>query len=86
MAMSFQRREVLNLGSAVALAGAALAGGMGPAAAASESLLPAGASALMQLSKRLEQAPRRRDFKSVPINSGFAVGLGRGSAFGGLDL
>lgn len=67
MAMSFQRREVLSLGYGVALAGVALTGGTEPAAAASEALLSAGATALMQLSKRLEQAPRRRDFKSVPM-------------------
>jgi hypothetical protein len=69
MAMSFQRREVLNLGYGAALVGAALAGTTEPAAAAasSESLLPPGAGALMQLSKRLEQTPRRRDFKSVPM-------------------
>lgn len=36
-------------------------------AADASSLLPAGASNLAQLVKRLEQAPRRRDFKTVPM-------------------
>ena len=42
--------------------------GIKPAAAAIESaLMPPGATHLDALKKRLAQAPRRRDFKTVPM-------------------
>ena len=59
------RRAILRAGLVAAAGAAALA--TRPAAAAEASLLPQGAGALEELAKRLAAAPRRRDFKSVPM-------------------
>jgi hypothetical protein len=57
---------MMGLGIAAGAAGfAALHGGV--ASAAEASLLPAGATSLEQLAARLSRAPRRRDFKTVPM-------------------
>lgn len=59
--------QTLGMGLA-ATASATAALGSAPAAAATEpDLMPVGATHLRDLLKRLEQAPRRRDFKTVPM-------------------
>ena len=58
------RRSVL-LSAGVLAAAAAL--GARPGTAAETSLLPDGAGTLRELTMRLAQAPRRRDFKTVPM-------------------
>ncbi len=59
------RRAILLAGLAAAAGAATLA--TRPAQAAEASLLPHGAGALRDLAARLAAAPRRRDFKSVPM-------------------
>ena len=61
-----QRRTILRAGLAAA-AGVAAYATRGAAAAAEGSLIPEGASTLRDLTERLARAPRRRDFKSVPM-------------------
>jgi hypothetical protein len=63
------RRSVLRTVALTVTAGAiGLASAAKPAAAAAKSALtPAGATHLNALMKRLAQAPRRRDFKTVPM-------------------
>jgi hypothetical protein len=60
-----RRKALLGVGS-VALGATALAAGSGCAATA-ESIIPQGAGALSALAERLQKAPRRRDFKTVPM-------------------
>ena len=70
MSMDQDRRHALrSLGVAFAAAGATLATGSQAEAAATAGapLLDSGASSLASLMKRLEKAPRRRDFKTVPM-------------------
>jgi hypothetical protein len=61
------RRTVLQSFGAAVTAG--VVGAWLPAASAEETknLLPAGATALAELTKRLAKAPRRRSFKTVPM-------------------
>ena len=60
-----RRRALINTGLAFAAGAATLAA---PAAQAKqESMLPAGAKTLRDLTARLAKAPRRRDFKTVPM-------------------
>ena len=63
------RRSVLRTVALTVTAGAiGLASAAKPAAAGAKSALtPAGAAHLDALMKRLAQAPRRRDFKTVPM-------------------
>src|ERR1700730_5041169 len=66
MSVDTGRRNALLGFSSVALGVAALA--PGPAHAASgSSVVPQGAHALPELMERLRKAPRRRDFKTVPM-------------------
>jgi intracellular sulfur oxidation DsrE/DsrF family protein len=66
MAVDIGRRDALCGFSSIALGVAALAAG--PAhAEAGGSLVPQGAQALPELMERLRKAPRRRDFKTVPM-------------------
>src|SRR6202040_3095296 len=63
-----RRSALLGFG----LAGVALAAGSSDTARAQEdhagpSLIPAGARELQDLSERLARAPRRRDFRTVPM-------------------
>ncbi len=58
-----RRRALINAGLALAAGGAAIA----HADAAESELLPAGAQTLRDLTDRLAKAPRRRDFKTVPM-------------------
>ncbi|HLH77019.1 MAG TPA: hypothetical protein VKV28_09470 [Candidatus Binataceae bacterium] len=69
MSVVGQRRELLkSLGIAVAASVVGLTAGHEKAqAAGAPALLPHGATSLRELSIRLERAPRRRDFKSVPM-------------------
>jgi hypothetical protein len=60
-----RRNALLGFGS-VALGVAVLAAGSAPARAGS-SVIPEGAHALPQLMERLRKAPRRRDFKTMPM-------------------
>jgi intracellular sulfur oxidation DsrE/DsrF family protein len=62
----FQRRQALHLGLGAAAIGAAFAGA---ASAKTEetTLIPPGATALRELMERLTHAPRRRDYKTVPM-------------------
>jgi intracellular sulfur oxidation DsrE/DsrF family protein len=61
------RRDVLRT-SALVVAAVGLSAGTKPAAAAAEpALTPPGATNLDALKKRLAQASRRRDFKTVPM-------------------
>ena len=61
------RRSAL-MGFGLATAGLALSGGANAVAATSSTdLLPAGAGQLKSLSARLAAAPRRRDFRTVPM-------------------
>lgn len=59
------RRAILRAGMLAAAGAAALA--TRSAQAAESSLLPKGATALHELTERLAKAPRRRDFKTVPM-------------------
>lgn len=60
-----RRRALINTGLVFAAGAATLAA---PAAQAAEkSMLPAGARTLRDLTERLAKAPRRRDFKTVPM-------------------
>ena len=62
------RREALQtLGSGLAIAGLALAAGPAAADAPAATLIEPGAENLAALTKRLAEAPRRRDFKTVPM-------------------
>src|SRR6266403_5328322 len=64
------RRRVLEtfaLTMATSAIGVASAGGRPAAAAVESALTPPGATHLEALKKRLAQAPRRRDFKTVPM-------------------
>ena len=68
----FGRRQALQaVGVGLAAGGAALASRRAEAAAGSGAplalLLPEGAATLKALTERLAKAPRRRDFKSVPM-------------------
>lgn len=62
---STRRAALATLGGAAGLA--AFAGSAVRAAPTAPSLLPEGAGTLRGLSERLARAPRRRDFKSVPM-------------------
>jgi hypothetical protein len=66
MTVDTGRRNALLGFSSVALGVAALAAGPARAEAGS-SLVPQGAQALPELMKRLRKAPRRRNFKTVPM-------------------
>ena len=63
-----QRRQALKFGLAAGV-GAMLAAHSSPATAKGEDgpLIPAGATALRELTQRLVNAPRRRDFKTTPM-------------------
>ena len=62
------RREALRtLGGGLAVAGLALGAGPVAAEAPASSLIEPGAETLEALTKRLAEAPRRRDFKTVPM-------------------
>ncbi len=70
MKMITGRRDVLGtfaLTMATGAIGLAAAGAKPAAAAVESALTPAGATHLDALKKRLAQAPRRRDFKTVPM-------------------
>src|SRR5260370_9829260 len=70
MKMITGRRDVLGtfvLTLAVGAMGAASAGPKPATAAVESALTPPGAKHLDALKKRLAQAPRRRDFKTVPM-------------------
>lgn len=60
-----RRTMMVQAGLAMAAGAAGLA--MRPAQAAEASLLPAGATTLRDLADRLAAAPRRRDFRTVPM-------------------
>jgi intracellular sulfur oxidation DsrE/DsrF family protein len=66
MSVDAGRRNALLGFSSVALGVAALAAGPAHAEAAN-SVIPQGAQVLSELMERLRKAPRRRDFKSVPM-------------------
>jgi intracellular sulfur oxidation DsrE/DsrF family protein len=66
MTVDTRRRNALLGFSSVALGVAALAAGPAHAEAGS-SVVPQGAHALPELMERLRKAPRRRDFKTVPM-------------------
>src|SRR4030081_1389740 len=64
------RRDVLGtfaMAMATGAIGVASAGGKPEAAAGESAVTPPGATHLDALKKRLAQAPRRRDFNSVPM-------------------
>jgi hypothetical protein len=62
------RRSILRTAALTMAAGViGLASAAKPAAAAESALTPVGATHLDALMKRLAQAPRRRDFKTVPM-------------------
>jgi intracellular sulfur oxidation DsrE/DsrF family protein len=68
MQIMFQRRQALKLGlvagsSATMIGRSALAAGKDQEGV----LTPSGASALRELAERLARAPRRRDFKTLPM-------------------
>jgi hypothetical protein len=69
MTALFQRRQALHFGLAAAALGTAVATTAGTAGAKTEetTLIPPGATALRELMERLTHAPRRRDYKSVPM-------------------
>jgi intracellular sulfur oxidation DsrE/DsrF family protein len=63
-----RRLALTMMGIGIAGGAAGLAGvGGGMEIAAGASLLPRGASSMKELSARLSRAPRRRDFKTVPM-------------------
>ena len=66
--MDITRRDMLGIVAKTGLAGVAL--GSGIAKAADEplpSFVQGGAKSLMELTAALAKAPRRRDFKEVPM-------------------
>lgn len=63
--MPARRSALMQAGLAVAAGAVGIAGGR--AAAAEASLLPQGATTLRALVDRLAKAPRRRDYKTVPM-------------------
>ena len=65
--MMERRRALRTLGLGVAAAGAAVASGAHAAAGMGAPVLPEGAGSLHALMERLAKAPRRRDFKTVPM-------------------
>ena len=69
MTETLHRRQAFQLGLGLASIGSNLALGATIAAAKPEPgpLLPSGAGALSELMDRLARAPRRRDFKTVPM-------------------
>jgi intracellular sulfur oxidation DsrE/DsrF family protein len=70
MSIISERREVLRtlaLSMATSAIGFASAGARPAAAAVEPALTPPGATHLAALKRRLAQAPRRRDFKTVPM-------------------
>lgn len=68
MIMTTGRRTALQtLGIGLAAGAAGLAALPPRAAEAAESSVPAGATALAELTERLAKTPRRRDFKTVPM-------------------
>jgi intracellular sulfur oxidation DsrE/DsrF family protein len=69
MTALFQRRQALHLGLGAAAIGAAFATTAGTASTKTEetALIPPGAIALRELMERLTHAPRRRDYKTVPM-------------------
>jgi intracellular sulfur oxidation DsrE/DsrF family protein len=70
MSALFQRRQALHLGLGAAAIGAAFATPAGTAGAKTDektALTPPGATALRELMERLTHAPRRRDYKTVPM-------------------
>lgn len=66
MTTLFQRRQALHLGLGAAAIGVALAG-TASAKTGETTLIPPGATALRELMERLTHAPRRRDYKTVPM-------------------
>src|ERR1700721_4146305 len=66
MSVDTGRRNALLGFSSVALGVAAMAAGPAHAEAGS-SVVPPGAYTLLELMERLRKAPRRRDFKTVPM-------------------
>jgi hypothetical protein len=63
-----RRLALMTMGAGIAGGAASLAAlRSGMPAAAGASLLPPGARSLAELSARLSRAPRRRDFKTVPM-------------------
>jgi hypothetical protein len=66
MTIDNSRRAALVGFGAIAVGTAALAAGPSRAAT-TERIIPAGAEELSELMRRLRRAPRRRDFKTVPM-------------------
>jgi hypothetical protein len=62
-----RRAALQTLGATLAAGGALLATKPSAAQSPGEALLPQGAKALAELTERLASAPRRRDFKTVPM-------------------
>ena len=67
LAFTERRRALQALGLGVAAAGAVVATGAQAAADIKAPVLEKGASNLRALMERLRRAPRRRDFKTVPM-------------------
>jgi hypothetical protein len=69
MMLNLDRRQTFQLGLGFAAAGTAFGTDTSAIAASTEtdSLIPSGAAALRELTDRLARAPRRRDFKTVPM-------------------
>lgn len=68
MTTMIERRAALKtFGVGVAAGGISLAAASAPAGAAATALTPSGAEQLSALVERLAKAPRRRDFKTVPM-------------------
>jgi len=68
MTMNTDRRTALQtLGLALAVGTAGASGLASTKAKAADNTMPAGASTLADFTKRLAAAPRRRDFKTVPM-------------------
>ena len=61
----YRRAAIISSGVAIATGAAALASP--PSQAAEADLIPPGARTLSELNARLAKAPRRRDFKTVPM-------------------
>ena len=66
MTALFQRRQALHLGLGAAAISVAFAGTAG-AKTEETTLIPRGATALRELMERLAHAPRRREYKTVPM-------------------
>lgn len=66
MTTLFQRRQALHLGLGAAAIGVAFAG-TASAKTDETALIPPGATALRELTERLAHAPRRREYKTVPM-------------------